>query len=269
MISKIKAANREHAPLERGFLKLSSPIEAFINSQAMAGIVLLISAILAILMVNIGWQHHYESINKLVLAISLGDWKISHSVHYWINDGLMVLFFFILGLEIKYECLVGALSNLKDATLVIAMAIGGMLLPALIYVMIVWLGGTNTFQGWGVPMATDTAFAIAILTLLGARAPRAAAIILTGLAIVDDMGAVVVIGIFYTEQIVLSSLLWAGLTLAAMFLMNLLGIRMASFYLIGGVLLWCFILQSGNNRGYFGCLDGAHTPLCPKTMVSS
>lgn len=167
MKSKIRETNREHAPLERGFLKLSSPVEAFINNQAMAGIVLLISAILAILMVNVGWQHHYESINTLVLEISLGEWQISHSVHYWINDGLMVLFFFILGLEIKYECLVGALSNLKDASLVIAMAVGGMLLPALTYLMIIWLGGTDAFQGWGVPMATDTAFAIAVLTLLG------------------------------------------------------------------------------------------------------
>jgi NhaA family Na+:H+ antiporter len=263
MNSKIREANREHAPLERGFLKLSSPVEAFINSQAMAGIVLLISAILAILMVNVGWGNHYESISKLVLSISLGDWEMSHSVHYWINDGLMVLFFFILGLEIKYECLVGALSDLKDATLVIAMAIGGMLLPALTYLLIVWIGGTDAFQGWGVPMATDTAFAIAILTLLGTKAPRAAAIILTGLAIVDDMGAVVVIGIFYTEQIVVSSLIWAGLTLAAMFLMNLLGIRMASFYLIGGVILWCFILQSGIHATTAGILAALMVPTKP------
>lgn len=263
MTSKIREGNREHAPLERGFLKLSAPVEVFINSQATAGVVLLISAILAILMVNAGWQHHYEFINTLVLAISLGNWEMSHSVHYWINDGLMVLFFFILGLEIKYECLVGALSDLKDATLVIAMAMGGMLLPALTYLMIVWLGAADAFQGWGVPMATDTAFAIAILTLLGTRAPRAAAIILTGLAIVDDMGAVVVIGIFYTEQIVFSSLLWASLTLAAMFLMNLLGIRMASFYLIGGVILWWFVLQSGIHATTAGILAALMVPTRP------
>ena len=231
---KIKEANRRHAPLERSFLKLSSPLQAFINSQAMAGIVLFIAALLAILMVNIGWQHQYETLSQLVVAVSLGDWEISHSIHYWINDGLMVLFFFILGLEIKYECLVGALSDLKDAALVIAMAIGGMVLPALIYLLIVNIGGIDAYQGWGIPMATDTAFAIGILTLLGTRAPRAAAIILAGLAIVDDMGAVAVIGLFYTEEIVVSSLLWAGLTLIAMLLMNMLGIRKASFYFIGG-----------------------------------
>jgi NhaA family Na+:H+ antiporter len=263
MKHKIREANRRHAPLERSFLKLSSPLEAFINSQAMAGIALFIAALLAILMVNVGWQHQYETLSKLVLAVSIGDWEISHSIHYWINDGLMVLFFFILGLEIKYECLVGALSDLKDAALVIAMAIGGMVLPALIYLLIVNIGGIDAYQGWGIPMATDTAFAIGILTLLGTRAPRAAAIILTGLAIVDDMGAVAVIGLFYTEEIVVSSLLWAGLSLIAMLLMNLLGIRKASFYFIGGVLLWWFILQSGIHATTAGILAALMVPTRP------
>lgn len=263
MDSEIKDINREHAPLEKGFLKLADPIETFINSQAIAGVALLICAILAICMVNLGWQQQYDSLNKLVLAISLGDWKMSHSVHYWVNDGLMVLFFFILGLEIKYECLVGELSDLKDATLVIAMAIGGMLLPALTYLMIVWISAVDAYQGWGVPMATDTAFAIAILTLLGTKAPRAAAVILTGLAIVDDMGAVAVIGIFYTDQIQFTSLLWGGLTLAAMALMNLVGIRTASFYLIGGVILWFFVLQSGIHATTAGIMAALMVPTRP------
>jgi NhaA family Na+:H+ antiporter len=242
---------------------LSSPVEAFINSQAMSGIVLFIAALLAIFMVNTGWQQQYDALSQLVLAVSLGDWKISHSIHYWINDGLMVLFFFILGLEIKYECLVGALSDLKDAALVIAMAIGGMVLPALIYLIIVELGGVDAYQGWGIPMATDTAFAIGILTLLGTRAPRSAVIILTGLAIVDDMGAVAVIGLFYTEEIAMNSLLWAGLTLSAMFLINLLGIRKPSFYLIGGVVLWWFILQSGIHATTAGILAAMMVPTRP------
>lgn len=214
-------------------------------------------------MVNTGWQQQYDGLSQLVLAVSLGDWKISHSIHYWINDGLMVLFFFILGLEIKYECLVGALSDLKDAALVIAMAIGGMVLPALIYLIIVGIGGIEAYQGWGIPMATDTAFAIGILTLLGARAPRSAVIILTGLAIVDDMGAVAVIGLFYTEEIVLSSLLWAGLTLAVMFLINQLGIRKPSFYLFSGVVLWWFILQSGIHATTAGILAAMMVPTRP------
>jgi NhaA family Na+:H+ antiporter len=263
MKSKIREANREHAPLERRFLKLFSPIKVLISSQVLAGIALLISAVLAILMVNSGWKPQYDALHKLVFAISLGDWEISHSVHYWINDGLMVLFFFILGLEIKYECLVGALKDLKDAALVIAMAIGGMMLPALTYLIIIWVSGSDAFEGWGIPMATDTAFAITILVLLGTRAPKAAAIILTGLAIVDDMGAVAVIGLFYTEEIVVSSLLWSGLTLATMFLMNLLGIRIASFYLIGGVILWWLILQSGVHATTAGILAALMVPTHP------
>jgi len=263
MKAKITEKNREHAPLERRFLKLFYSLEVFINGQALAGIALLISALLAILMVNTGWQEQYDDLSKLMLGISFGEWEINGSLHYWVNDGLMVLFFFILGLEIKYECLVGALRDLKDATLVIAMAIGGMVLPALIYLLIVWLGGADAIQGWGVPMATDTAFAIAILTLLGTRAPKAIAIILTGLAIVDDMGAVVVIGLFYTDQIALSSLLWSGLTLSVMFLMNQLGIRMASVYLLGGVVLWWFILQSGVHATTAGILAALMVPTHP------
>jgi len=175
----------------------------------------------------------------------------------------MVLFFFILGLEIKYEILVGALSNIKDTGLVIAMATGGMLFPALIYISIIWYGNSDAYHGWGIPMATDTAFAISILTLLGAKAPRAIIVMLTGLAIVDDMGAVAVISLFYTEQIVGESLVWAGVTLLAMFLMNLLGIRKPIFYLASGVLLWWFILQSGIHATTAGVLAAMIIPTHP------
>ncbi|TWX47184.1 Na+/H+ antiporter NhaA [Colwellia hornerae] len=263
MIYKIKEESREHAPLERGFLKFSLSVQSFIDSQIVAGIVLLISAIAAILMVNLGWEQSYEAISALKLTLSLGDWQISHSIHYWVNDGLMVLFFFILGLEIKYECLVGALSDLKDASLVIVMALGGMVLPALIYIIIIWSSGSEAYQGWGVPMATDTAFAIGILTLLGAKAPRAAYILLTGLAIVDDMGAVAVIGFFYTEHIDVQSLLWASLTLFVMFLINIIGLRKPIFYLTAGIFLWWFILQSGVHATTAGLLAAMMVPTRP------
>jgi len=260
---KIKKKDREHALLERGFLKLSAPVKSFIDSQVVTGIVLFVSVIIAMVMVNFGWQQTYDALNAMKLSVSLGDWEMSHSIHYWINDGLMVLFFFILGLEIKYEVLVGALSNIKDAGLVIAMAVGGMLFPALIYISIIWYGNSDAYQGWGIPMATDTAFAISILTLLGAKAPRAIFVMLTGLAIVDDMGAVAVISLFYTEQIVGLSLVWAGLTLLSMLLMNLLGIRKPIFYLAGGVLLWWFILQSGVHATTAGILAAMMIPTHP------
>jgi NhaA family Na+:H+ antiporter len=260
---KINKKDREHALLEQRFLKVSSPVEVFIDSQVVTGIALLISVIIAMVLVNFGWLQTYEALNAMRLTVSLGDWEISHSIHYWINDGLMVLFFFILGLEIKYEILVGALSNIKDAGLVIAMALGGMLLPALIYISIIWYGNSDAYQGWGIPMATDAAFAISILTLLGAKAPRAIFVILTGLAIVDDMGAVAVISLFYTEQIVGESLAWAGLTLLSMLLMNLLGIRKPIFYLAGGILLWWFILQSGVHATTAGILAAMMVPTHP------
>jgi NhaA family Na+:H+ antiporter len=263
MSYKITNKSRKYAPLEEGFLKLSSPIESFINNQAIAGIALLASTIVAILMVNLGWQHTYETISSIQFTMSLGDSEISHSIHYWVNDGLMVLFFFVLGLEIKYECLVGAISNLKDAGLVIVMAIGGMVLPALIYIGIIWLSDTNAYQGWGIPMATDTAFAIVILTLMGTKAPKAAAVLLTGLAIVDDMGAVAVIGLFYTEQIVVQSLVWAGITLLFLFLLNILGIRKPIFYFTGALLLWWFILQSGVHATTAGLLAAMMVPTRP------
>jgi NhaA family Na+:H+ antiporter len=260
---KINKKDREHAPLEHGFLKVSSPVEVFIDSQVVTGIALFVSVIIAMVLVNFGWQQTYDALNAMRLTVSLGDWEISHSIHYWINDGLMVLFFFILGLEIKYEILVGALSNIKDAGLVIAMALGGMLLPALIYISIIWYGNSDAYQGWGIPMATDAAFAISILTLLGAKAPRAIFVILTGLAIVDDMGAVAVISLFYTEQIVGESLAWAGLTLLSILLMNLLGIRKPIFYLAGGILLWWFILQSGVHATTAGILAAMMVPTRP------
>ena len=263
MSLKINKKDREHALLERRFLKVSSPVEVFIDSQVVTGIALFVSVIIAIALVNFGWQQTYAALNAMRLTVSLGDWEISHSIHYWINDGLMVLFFFILGLEIKYEILVGALSNIKDAGLVIAMALGGMLLPALIYISIIWYGNSDAYQGWAIPMATDAAFAISILTLLGAKAPRAIFVILTGLAIVDDMGAVAVISLFYTEQIVGESLAWAGLTLLSILLMNLLGIRKPIFYLAGGILLWWFILQSGVHATTAGILAAMMVPTQP------
>ncbi|GHB79214.1 Na(+)/H(+) antiporter NhaA [Psychrosphaera saromensis] len=157
----------------------------------------------------------------------------------------------------------GAISNLKDAGLVIVMAIGGMVLPALIYIGIIWLSDTNAYQGWGIPMATDTAFAIVILTLMGTKAPKAAAVLLTGLAIVDDMGAVAVIGLFYTEQIVVQSLVWAGITLLFLFLLNILGIRKPIFYFTGALLLWWFILQSGVHATTAGLLAAMMVPTRP------
>jgi len=263
---KIDEHERNHAPLERGFKKLLTPFEIFFKNQSTAGLLLLIAALLALLLANSGYQAIYESINQLPFSLALGDWRVSYSLHHWVNDGLMVLFFFVLGLEIKRECLVGDLSNIRHSSLVICMALGGMLAPAGVYALIVDSGAG--MRGWGIPMATDTAFALAILVLLGKRVPPTAAVLLSALAIVDDIGAVMVISLFYTEQIHTIALFAALMTLFALFGGNLLGIRRALFYSAGGLLLWWFILHSGIHATTAGILAALCVPTRPHAETS-
>jgi NhaA family Na+:H+ antiporter len=268
LMNQLKDKDRELAPLERKFNQILCSFEQFFKSQATASITLLLAAVGAMAIANSQWHGAYEELSHLALSISLGDFAISYSLHTWVNDGLMVLFFFLLGLEIKYECLVGDLQDFRDSSLVIAMALGGMLLPASIYVGIAMTGSDVSMRGWGIPMATDTAFALGILALLGSKAPRSAAVTLSALAIVDDMGAVAVIGLFYTENIHIVSLAYAGLTLLGLFFMNLLGFRRPIFYMFGGVLLWWFVLQSGVHATAAGILAALAVPTKPYAQGS-
>jgi len=265
---EIKEHEREHAPLERSFQKLLTPFEIFLNSQSTSGIVLLCAALLAFFLANSEFRSVYESFNQLPLSLSLGDWRISHSLQHWVNDGLMVLFFFVLGLEIKRECLVGDLSDIRQAGLVICMALGGMLVPASLYALFTYSGEADLMRGWGIPMATDTAFALGILALLGSRAPRSAAVVLSALAIVDDIGAVLVIGLFYTEQINVPALVNAGLVVLLLFIFNIVGIRRPLFYLAGGLVLWWFILHSGVHATAAGVLAAMAVPTRPYAGTS-
>tara|TARA_R110002012_G_scaffold226556_1_gene398711 strand:- start:8 stop:1456 length:1449 start_codon:yes stop_codon:yes gene_type:complete len=262
-MNQLQDKDRELAPLERKFSHFICSFEQFFKSQATASITLLLAAIAAMVIANSQWHEAYEEISHMAFSISLGDFAISHSLHTWVNDGLMVLFFFLLGLEIKYECLVGDLKDFRDSSLVIAMAIGGMLLPAGIYAGVALTGVDEALRGWGIPMATDTAFALGILALLGSKAPRSAAVTLSALAIVDDMGAVAVIGLFYTENIHLTSLMYAGVTLGGLFALNVLGFRRPIFYLVGGILLWWFVLQSGVHATAAGILAALAVPTKP------
>ncbi|WP_339767886.1 Na+/H+ antiporter NhaA [uncultured Paraglaciecola sp.] len=262
-MDNLENKDRELAPLEREFNHVVCSFEHFFKSQATAGIILLLSAIAAMIIANSDSHELYEKISHMALSISLGDFTISHSLHTWVNDGLMVMFFFLLGLEIKYETLVGDLKDFRDSSLVIAMALGGMLLPAGIYAAIALTGTEATMNGWGIPMATDTAFALGILALLGSKAPRSAAVTLSALAIVDDMGAVAVIGLFYTDSINLVSLGYAGLALLGLFMFNLLGVRRPIFYVLGGILLWWFVLQSGVHATAAGILAALAVPTKP------
>ncbi|WP_101756708.1 Na+/H+ antiporter NhaA [Oceanicoccus sp. KOV_DT_Chl] len=259
----VKEHERDHAPLEQGLQTLLTPFENFFQSQSASGILLVLAAIAALFFSNSSYQEHYQAISHLTLTVSLDDWSISHSLQHWVNDGFMVLFFFVLGLEIKRECLAGDLRDIRHASLALGMAAGGMIFPALIYAAVASIDGDMAMQGWGIPIATDTAFALGILALLGSRAPRSAAVIMSALAIIDDIGAVLVIGLFYTEQLQTESLLWAAGVMGVLLLGNLLGIRKPLFYITGGLVLWWLISQSGIHATTAGILAALAVPTKP------
>lgn len=222
-----------------------NPVNRFISKSSTGGIVLMISAVVAIIWANSPWAHWYHEFWEYKISFGLADkFFLNMSLHHWINDGLMAVFFFVIGLELKREIVAGELSNPKNAILPVAAGIGGMIFPALIYTFFNW--NLDTMNGWGIPMATDLAFALGILYLLGDRVPGSLKIFLTAFAIVDDLGSVLVIALFYTTNL---SFLYLGIGLALLlflFIANLMGVRSTWFYAligIGGV--WLFFLLSG------------------------
>ncbi|MDT8397896.1 MAG: Na+/H+ antiporter NhaA [Pseudomonadales bacterium] len=247
-----------HAPWEKAFARITSPLEEFIHSQATTGLLLMAMASLALVLANSGLADEYEAVKHLYAGFSIGSWDLRLSLQHWVNDGLMALFFFVVGLELKREMLVGELASPRQAILPIIAALGGMVVPALIYTAFNY--GSAGALGWGVPMATDIAFAIGILVLLGDRIPRALVTFLIALAIVDDLGAVVVIALFYTENIAVSWLLPAALILGLLIILNLAGIRRTTPYFLLAVLLWYTLLQSGVHATLAGVLGAFTVP---------
>jgi NhaA family Na+:H+ antiporter len=220
------------------------PLTRFIQNSTTSGILLFAVAVLALLLANSPWEKVYHQFWEHTFSIGYDTYQVSQSLHYWINDGLMAIFFFVIGLELKREVMAGKLSRPKDAILPVAAGLGGMLVPALLYLSLNPSGETST--GWGIPMATDIAFALGILYLLGNKAPLSLKLFLTVLAIADDIGAVLVIAFFYTPSIVMTSLLYGGGFLLVLVIGNLLGVRSIVFYGavgIGG--LWLAFLLSG------------------------
>jgi len=180
-----------YAPWEKAFNKVSTPFEHFLHAQTTTGLVLMFMTVVALVLANSPLTDAYAHFFHTKVDLTVGSWNLSNTIHHWINDGLMAIFFFVIGLEIKREILVGELSNIKVAILPILAAIGGMVIPALIYTGI--NSGGEGASGWGIPMATDIAFAISALVLLGKRVPTTLVTFLVALAIVDDLGAVLVI----------------------------------------------------------------------------
>ena len=256
-----------YAPWERAFKKVSTPFEHFLHAQTTTGLILIFMTILALILANSPLTEGYAHFFHTKVDFNVGSWELSHTIHHWINDGLMAIFFFIIGLEIKREVLVGELSNIKVAILPILAAIGGMVFPALIYFSIT--SGTEGVGGWGIPMATDIAFAISALVLLGKRVPTALVTFLVALAIVDDLGAVLVIALFYTEQIHTLPLALAGGAFLILVAFNRFGIHMILPYFIVGLLMWFFMLESGVHATIAGVIAAMAIPSKPKKVPTS
>ncbi|SFV61750.1 Na+/H+ antiporter NhaA type [hydrothermal vent metagenome] len=250
------------APWEKAFTRIATPFEHFIHSQTTTGLVLIFMTVIALVLANSPLVDAYNNLFHTKIDFNVGEWKLSHTLHHWINDGLMAIFFFMIGLEIKREILVGELSNIKVAILPILAAIGGMVVPALIYTFI--NNGGEGANGWGIPMATDIAFAISILVLLGNRVSPALITFLVALAIVDDLGAVLVIAIFYTEQIQFLPLILAGVSFLIMMILNRSGIHAILPYFIVGLCLWFFMLESGVHATIAGVIAAMSIPSRPK-----
>ena len=239
----------------------SFKISRFINEEAYGGILLIIATIIALIWANSSFFESYHHIwHEYKVGFVWGDINLVASLHHWINDGLMALFFFVVGLEIKREIMGGELSSMKKASLPIAAAIGGMLIPALFYVFVNF-NYPEYLNGWGIPMATDIAFALGLLAMLGSRVPLNLKIFLTALAIADDLGAVMVIAVFYTESIDYNELLYAGLCLAIMIIANLAGVRRTVFYaIIGFAGVWIAFIYSGVHATIAGVLIALTIP---------
>lgn len=251
-----------HAPWEKSFDKILTPFEEFIHQQTTSGLLLMAMAVIALIFANGPLASSYAHFMHMSVNIGAGSWSLEMSLHHFINDGLMALFFFVVGLELKREILVGELANLRNAVLPIGAAIGGMVVPALIYFAINPEG--DAARGWGIPMATDIAFAIGALALLASRVPKALITFLVALAIVDDLGAVLVIAIFYTDTIALIPLTVAAGLFGLLMVFNLLGIRKTTPYVIVAVLLWYALLQSGVHATLAGILGALSVPAVPK-----
>lgn len=232
--------------------RISFLFQELTHNAAVAGILLLAAAVAAMIWANSPWDDAYRELWATKMTIGAEGFSLTKSLHHWINDGLMVIFFFVVGLEIKRELLVGELASPRRAALPAAAALGGALVPALIYTA--FNLGTEGTSGWGVPMATDIAFVLGILALLGDRVPLALKVFLTALAIVDDLMAVLVIALFYTPQIAWDSLGVAGLFLLALVVANRLHVRHPLVYVVLGIGLWVATLHSGVHATIAGVL---------------
>lgn len=239
--------------------KFLRPLEHFLHVEAASGIVLLVAAVVALVWANSSWASSYEHLWHTPITFGFGESVFTQTLHFWINDGLMVIFFLVVGLEIRREIYEGELADLRRAALPVAAAIGGMAAPALIYLAL--NDAPAPRQGWGIPMATDIAFAVGVMALLGKRVPAALRVLLLALAIIDDIGAILVIAIFYSQGISWMWLLVAAAGVLGVTVFQRLGVRRALAYVLPGAALWVGMLQAGIHPTIAGVILGLLTPV--------
>jgi NhaA family Na+:H+ antiporter len=227
--------------------------------EASSGIILLVVAMVALVWANSPWAGHYEHLLHTPVSLGFGEQIFTRSVHFWVNDILMVVFFFVVGLEVRRELFEGQLSELRRAALPVAAALGGMLVPAAIYLS--FNVGSVSSRGWGVPMATDIAFAVGVLALLGRRVPPALRVLLLALAIIDDIGAILVIALFYSAGIAWTGLALGAIGIVIVLAMQRFGVRNPFLYVLPGVLVWSGILYAGIHPTIAGVILGLLTPV--------
>ena len=247
------------ASLTRG-KGLKRGAQAFFQHEAAGGIVLMAAAVLALALDNSPLSTLYDALLGTPVVVQVGALAINKPLLLWINDGLMAVFFFLVGLEIKREIIEGRLSSWQKASLPVVAAIGGMLVPALIYVALN-AGDPEALRGWAIPAATDIAFALGVLALLGSRVPPELKVFLLALAIIDDLGAIIIIALFYTSELSVSVLVIAAVGMAVLGFLNMRGVTRLSPYLVTGLIIWVCVLKSGVHATLAGVIIALFIPL--------
>lgn len=235
-------------------------IETFLKKESASGIILMFSAVFAMIFANSPWVTWYNLLLDVPVVVAVGSFEIAKPLLLWINDGLMALFFFLVGLELKREFLEGDLSKPGQITLPAIGAIGGMVMPAMIYAAFNY-DDPNALNGWAIPTATDIAFALGILAIIGSKVPLQLKVFLTSLAIFDDLGAIIIIALFYTEQLSMLSLVVAGSMITILFVLNRLNVTNTSPYIFIGIVLWTAVLKSGVHATLAGVILAFFIPI--------
>ncbi|WP_085297940.1 Na+/H+ antiporter NhaA [Cognaticolwellia mytili] len=235
-------------------------INDFLNLEAASGIILMFAAVAAMVIANSSFVSYYDMLLNIPVQVSVGSFEIAKPLLLWINDGLMALFFFLVGLELKREFLEGDLSQPGQITLPAIGALGGMLVPALCYVAFNY-NDPEAINGWAIPTATDIAFALGILSIIGSKVPLQLKVFLTSLAIFDDLGAIIVIALFYTDQLSILSLIFSAIVLTILFTMNNRGVTSTAPYIFLGIILWVAVLKSGVHATLAGVVLAFFIPI--------